>query len=75
MPADRPGTDRPLQGPPAVPRWVKVTGIVLAVLVALLLVAHLTGLTGSHGPGSHLSGGRSPGPGTAPSVLLAASYR
>jgi uncharacterized RDD family membrane protein YckC len=37
---------------PAVPRWVKVLGIVLAaLLVALLLAMLMTG--GQHGPGRH----------------------
>ena len=37
---------------PAVPRWVKVLGIVLAaLLLALLLAMLITG--GQHGPGRH----------------------
>ncbi|MFD1116550.1 hypothetical protein ACFQ3A_19480 [Sphaerisporangium aureirubrum] len=36
-----------------IPRWVKVTGIVVAVLV-VLVVALL--LTGEHGPGRHSGG-------------------
>ena len=40
--------------PPGLPRWVKVSGLVLAVLLALLLAAHLLS-GGGHGPGSHMS--------------------
>jgi hypothetical protein len=46
----------PLDGPNSagVPRWVKVFGLVLAVLVVLAaLVMLLSG--GAHGPGRHLS--------------------
>ena len=40
---------------PGMPRWVKVAGIVVLVLVALFLVLQLTGLAGDHGPGRHVS--------------------
>jgi hypothetical protein len=45
--------------PPRMPRWVKVFGIIVAVL-ALLSVLRFTGLGGMHG------GGHVPGPGTPP---------
>jgi hypothetical protein len=38
------------------PRWVKVSGLIAAILVALLLVMVVTGTGGPHGPGRHLSG-------------------
>jgi hypothetical protein len=39
------------QRPPATPRWVVMFGIVALVLVALVVVAHLTGLSpAGHGP-------------------------
>jgi hypothetical protein len=41
--------------PPGMPRWVKVSGIIVAVLVLLLVVVLL--LSGGHGPRRHLSGG------------------
>ena len=41
--------------PPGMPRWVKVSGIIVAVLVLLLIVVLL--LAGGHGPRRHLSGG------------------
>jgi hypothetical protein len=45
--------DRPV----GAPRWVKVTGIVVAVLVVLFLVLHLIGGGGGqHGPGRHSLG-------------------
>ncbi|WP_346534138.1 hypothetical protein [Micromonospora sp. DPT] len=51
---------------PGVPRWVKVVGIVVGVLVLLLALAQLTGVAGDHGPGRHSRGvdapaGRAPG--------------
>ena len=45
---------------PGVPRWVKVIGLVMAVVVALVLLAQLTGVAGDHGPGRHLSRGLGP---------------
>ncbi|MEV0856775.1 hypothetical protein ACWFPY_29525 [Nocardia fluminea] len=36
------------------PRWVKVTGIVIAILVALLVVGLIIG-GGEHGPGRHMN--------------------
>jgi hypothetical protein len=45
---------------PGMPRWVKVTALVVSVLILLFLLLQLTGLAGQHGPGRHLSDGRSP---------------
>ena len=42
--------------PPGMPRWVKVSGIIVAVLVLLLLIVLLLS-RGEHGPRRHLSGG------------------
>ncbi|WP_395111484.1 hypothetical protein [Actinomadura sp. SCN-SB] len=42
--------------PPRMPRWVKVSAIVVAVLIVLFAVALLTGLGGDHGPGRHEPG-------------------
>lgn len=39
--------------PPRLPRWVKVSAIVIGVLVVLLVVLELTGVAGDHGPGQH----------------------
>lgn len=54
-------------GPPRTPRWVKVSGIVVLVLilvvVALLLFGPDTFGPGQHGPGRHMpgsGGGQSP---------------
>jgi hypothetical protein len=41
---------------PGMPRWVKVAGIILAVLVLLLIVVLLIS-GGGHGPRRHVSGG------------------
>jgi hypothetical protein len=35
------------------PRWVKVSGIVVVILVLLVVVLALTGALGEHGPGMH----------------------
>ena len=43
---------------PGAPRWVKVMGILVLLLVAVLVVAKLTGgggHGGGHGPGRHSS--------------------
>jgi hypothetical protein len=37
----------------SMPRWVKVSGIVVAVLVLIFVVAQLTGIGGDHGPSRH----------------------
>jgi hypothetical protein len=41
--------------PPGMPRWLKVSGIIVAVLVLLLVIVLL--VSGGHGPRRHLSGG------------------
>jgi hypothetical protein len=46
------GADR--GSPPGMPRWVKVSGIILAVLVLLLVIVLLIS-GGEHGPRRHLS--------------------
>ncbi len=38
---------------PPMPRWVKVFGIVLIVLVLLVGIILFTGIGGEHGPGRH----------------------
>jgi hypothetical protein len=54
--------------PPGMPRWVKVSGIIVAVLVLLLVIVLL--LSGGHGPRRHLSDGAA-GPAPLPSVTAA----
>jgi hypothetical protein len=44
------GPDR--ESPPGVPRWVKVLGIIAAVLVLLTVIVLVVG-GGGHGPGRH----------------------
>ena len=46
--------------PPGMPRWVKVSAVVLGVLIVLFLVLQLTGVGGEHGPGRHMSGSGAP---------------
>lgn len=51
-------TAEPGGGPPeGMPRWVKVSLIVVAVLVALFVIVNLTGAGGEHGPGRHGASG------------------
>ena len=45
--------------PPPRPVWVKVFGIVLALIVVAVIVMALTG--GDHSPGRHLPDGGEPG--------------
>ncbi len=42
------------------PRWVKVSLIVVAGLIVLFVVLQLTGMGGEHGPGRHMPGGGAP---------------
>ena len=50
------GTDQDGPSPPGMPRWVKVTALVVGILVLVFLVLQLTGIAGQHGPGRHMSG-------------------
>lgn len=38
------------------PRWVKMSGLVVGALVAIFVVAQLLGVGGDHGPGRHGGG-------------------
>jgi hypothetical protein len=38
--------------PPATPRWMKLSGLIVIVLVLLVIALHLTGYSPG-GPGSH----------------------
>lgn len=51
---------------PGTPRWVKVSGIVVAVLVLLVVILVFTGVGGPHGPGRHIPGGDTSGGHTRP---------
>lgn len=41
----------------SMPRWVKISLIIVAVLMLLFIVLKVTGLGGEHGPGRHLGTG------------------
>lgn len=60
-PPDHAGTGG-RESPPRAPRWVKVSGVIAAVAVLLLVILLLTG--GNHGPGRHLDGGERRSPAT-----------
>lgn len=51
--------------PPRMPRWVKVAGIVVGVLLVVLVILQLAGVGGQHGPGRHALGGSSSPAGAA----------
>jgi hypothetical protein len=38
---------------PGIPRWVKVSGIIVIVLIVLVVVLLVIGLGSDHGPGRH----------------------
>jgi hypothetical protein len=59
-----------LGSPPRMPRWVKVSGIIVATLVLLVVIAKTTGLGGSHGPGRHIGTGAAPSAGVTAVQLL-----
>jgi hypothetical protein len=57
--------DMQMQEPPTqpkvgMPRWVKVSGIIFAVVLVLLVVLMLTGVLGQHGPGQFGPGQHGP---------------
>ena len=49
---------------PGIPRWVKVSGIIVIVLVLLIVIIMFTGVGGKHGPSRHMV-----------STTLVATYR
>jgi hypothetical protein len=51
---DNTGVERGRETKPGMPRWVKVSGIIVGVLIVLLVILAVTGvLPGQHGPGRH----------------------
>ncbi|NKN01143.1 hypothetical protein GFL89_24475 [Rhizobium leguminosarum bv. viciae] len=40
---------------PGMPRWVKISGIIVGVIILLAVVLIVSGVGGPHGPGRHLS--------------------
>ncbi|MBP2238645.1 hypothetical protein J2Z31_005186 [Sinorhizobium kostiense] len=46
----------PDQSPyPGMPRWVKISGIVVAVLIVMAAIVIAFDIGGPHGPGRHMS--------------------
>lgn len=39
------------------PRWVKIFGVIVIVLILLVAIVFVTGLGGEHGPGRHAPSG------------------
>jgi hypothetical protein len=52
--------EQPSYPGPGMPRWVKVSAIVVAVLALLVVIVVLVS-GGEHGPRRHLPGGETPG--------------
>jgi hypothetical protein len=49
-----PGVEPDRESTGGIPRWVRMSGIIVGVLVLLVIVLALTGvLGGPHGPGRH----------------------
>ncbi|MFC0469086.1 DUF2933 domain-containing protein [Halalkalibacter kiskunsagensis] len=42
------------ESPPNMPRWVKVFGVIVIVLLLVFVIIHIFG-GGEHGPGRHIS--------------------
>jgi hypothetical protein len=40
---------------PGMPRWVKISGIVVGAMILLAAILIFSGIGGPHGPGRHLS--------------------
>jgi hypothetical protein len=53
-PTPRSSSDR--STPPPMPRWVKLSAVVVGVLVLVFVILHLLDGAGGHGPGRHVSG-------------------
>ncbi len=63
-PADVPAADERVRSdfdsPGRMPRWVKVSLIIVIALGALFVIANITGVAGEHGPGRHGGGDETP---------------
>lgn len=74
--ADTHMADRPPY--PGTPRWVKVSGIIVVVLILLIAILIFTGIGGNHGPMRHTGGGDTPPSAVtepAPAAALVATHR
>ena len=70
-PGPNSGADRDVDRdtPPGIPRWVKIAGLVIGLLIVIFVVLHVTGVAGKPGPGQHFSG-EEPIPAGAPAAFL-----
>jgi hypothetical protein len=57
--------------PYSTPRWVKIIGIIVLVLILLVGILRLTGVGGNHGPSRHLPSG---GAGDTPPSSVVEAY-
>lgn len=58
----RPGADSGPGQPPGMPRWVKLSGAVLLLVLGLLVLLAVLGGPGGHGPGRHALAAAPAGP-------------
>lgn len=66
-PRPGPADADPRSGPPRMPRWVKLSALLVAILLLLVVIAKLVGVGGDHSPGRHTGTGiGSPTSPTAP---------
>lgn len=56
-PADPDPGRGPGTAPPRMPRWVKLSALVVAIVLLLVVIAMLAGVGGDHGPGRHTGSG------------------
>ena len=63
--SEEPATPERRDGPPGLPRWVKISFAVVGILVVLVVGLALAG--GQHSPGRHLGGDEPSKTHTAPS--------
>ncbi len=45
----------PREAPPGIPRWVKIFGLIILLLILGFVILKLAGVGGDHGPGRHTS--------------------
>jgi hypothetical protein len=69
-PDDDPGMVYDRESPPGMPRWVKVAGIIMAVVALLVVVMLLVGGGGGHGPQRHGGAGGQAPPSSVTAVHL-----
>ena len=47
------GRDHGVESPPGMPRWVKVSALVVGLVLLVFVILKVAGVGGRHGPGMH----------------------